>query len=365
MVSNFTSESYDASAGALEVVLDIPALSIAIPTAVSHTTSYPNYLPTFDGQFHGGYSYSSVAYADLNLEAVLVSTGVVVGRAVLGTAVGISGTNNGNYYTGDYFDDSGGGGYTSCLVGTSLIEMSDGSFKQIKDIKVGDFIKSLYIDSLTPKYSEENNWRADDITNSNKTTEEVLDIQSYVDKEIYNINNGLIECTHSHKHIIKQNGVWCIKTTDKINVGDIFLNSKNEEVEITSITINEKTDDVYNIRVSGKHTYYVNGILTHNVKLISAVSVTGDTKITLPKTIGDDWFGKFDMIHVDGGHDTHTVVNDFIYTKLLAEDDCVIVFDDYNYHNIREVIDFYRDRKVIVQYSENLMETDLHYVYKF
>lgn len=99
--------------------------------------------------------------------------------------------------------------------------------------------------------------------------------------------------------------------------------------------------------------------------LTTIVAIFGDTKLSLPKFIGDEWRGKFDMIHVDGGHDTHTVVNDFIHTKLLAQDDCVIVFDDYNYHNIREVIDFYRDRKVIVQYSENLMETDLHYVYKF
>jgi hypothetical protein len=91
----------------------------------------------------------------------------------------------------------------------------------------------------------------------------------------------------------------------------------------------------------------------------------GDTKIVLPKAVEDDWFGKFDMIHVDGGHDTHTVVNDFIYTKLLAQDDCVIVFDDYNYHNIKEVIDFYTDRKVIIEYNDGLMKTDLHYVYKF
>jgi hypothetical protein len=281
MASNFTSESYDASAGALEVVLDIPALSIAIPTAVSHTTSYPNYLPTFDGQFHGGSSYSSVAYAELNLEAVLVSSGVVVGRTALGTAVGISGTNNGNYYTGDYFDDGGGGG--GCLIGTSLIELSDGSFKQIKDIKIGDYVKSLDIESLTPKYSEENDWVSTDISDSKKTSEEVLDIQIYSNSEIYNINNGLIESSPTHKHIVKQNGIWSIKRTTDLNIGDILLNSQNIEIEITTITINEKTEDVYNIRVSGKHTYYVNGILTHNLKSIVGIqSVTGDTKITLP-----------------------------------------------------------------------------------
>ena len=281
MVSLPSTGSYNVTAvGAIEVELNIPALSVSQPAGTSHTTSYPSYLPTFNGQFHGGYSSPSVAFAELNLEAVNISTGVVVGRTLLGTAAAVGSYNGGNYYTGEYIEEGGGGG--TCLVGTSLIEMGDGSFKQIKDIKIGDFIKSLNIDSLTPKYSEENDWTATDISDSEKTIEEVLDIKSYADNEIYNINNGLIECTHSHKHIIKQNGVWCIKTTDKINVGDVFLNSENEEVEITSITINEKTDDVYNIRVSGKHTYYVNGILTHNAKgFESFFSVTGDTKIIL------------------------------------------------------------------------------------
>ena len=278
--SSFTTETITPEVGLLEIVLDIPSWRIAAIPTVQHTTSYPSYLPTFTGQIHGGQSSRAYGYAELFLEAVATSDETtVVGRTSLGTAYSYSPYDNGNYYSGVYEEEYGDFG--PCLIGSSLIEMSDGSFKQIKDIQIGDFIKSLNIDSLTPKYSEENDWTAENIANSEKTTEEVLNIQAYPDKEIYNINNGLIECTSSHKHIIKQNGVWCIKTTDKINIGDIFLNSENEEVEITSITINEKTEDVYNIRVSGKHTYYVNGILTHNAKLISYYSVTGDTKITL------------------------------------------------------------------------------------
>jgi len=282
--SSLTTQVFDAPIGPIEVTLDIPALQLNLSSTVSHTTSYPNYLPSYTGQQHGGYSQSSRAYADLYIEAVKTSDGTtVIGRTTLGTAYMYSARENGNYYSGVY-DSGTSGGDPSCLIGTSLIEMSDGSFKQIKYIKIGDFIKSLNIDSLTPKYSEENDWKADDLSDSEKTIEEVLNIQTYSDKQIYNINNGLIECTSSHKHIIKQNGIWCIKTTDKINIGDIFLNSENIEIEITSITINEKTEDVYNIRVSGKHTYYVNGILTHNLKSgdLSFVSVTGDTKITLP-----------------------------------------------------------------------------------
>jgi predicted O-methyltransferase YrrM len=74
---------------------------------------------------------------------------------------------------------------------------------------------------------------------------------------------------------------------------------------------------------------------------------------------------KFDMIHVDGGHDTHTVVNDFIYTEKLLKSKGVVVFDDYNYGNIKEVVDFYESQNVISKYKDDVVDTNLHYIYRF
>ncbi len=87
----------------------------------------------------------------------------------------------------------------------------------------------------------------------------------------------------------------------------------------------------------------------------------GDTKITLS---GYKKTKSYDMIHIDGGHDTHTVVNDFIYTRQLLKKGGVVVFDDYNYHNIKEVVDYYRDIGIISEYDTDLIKTDLHYVYQ-
>lgn len=88
--------------------------------------------------------------------------------------------------------------------------------------------------------------------------------------------------------------------------------------------------------------------------------VYGDTKITLSEYKKTK---SCDMIHIDGGHDTHTVVNDFIYTQQLLKKGGVVVFDDYNYHNIKEVVDYYRDRGIISEYKTDVVETDLHYIY--
>jgi predicted O-methyltransferase YrrM len=93
--------------------------------------------------------------------------------------------------------------------------------------------------------------------------------------------------------------------------------------------------------------------------------VYGDTNITLKEYVKSNEKHTFDMIHIDGGHDTPTVINDFTYTQDLLTSDGVVIFDDYNYENIKRVIDNYKLEGVIYPYKENLVETNLHYVYKF
>jgi predicted O-methyltransferase YrrM len=92
--------------------------------------------------------------------------------------------------------------------------------------------------------------------------------------------------------------------------------------------------------------------------------IYGDTKLTLREYIKTKELNTFDMIHIDGGHDTHTVVNDFIYTQQLLSADGIIIFDDYNYNNIKEVIDYYINKDIITQYTNNIINTNLHYIYK-
>jgi len=61
--------------------------------------------------------------------------------------------------------------------------------------------------------------------------------------------------------------------------------------------------------------------------------VYGDSNLTLRDYVATGELNSHDLIHIDGGHETHTVVNDFIYTQFLLEKDGVVVFDDYNIFN--------------------------------
>lgn len=92
--------------------------------------------------------------------------------------------------------------------------------------------------------------------------------------------------------------------------------------------------------------------------------VYGDALLTLREYTKNNKLHTFDLIHVDGGHGMHNVVSDFIYTQELLATDGIIVFDDYNYNNIRDVINYYVHRQVITKYEEGLITTDLHYIYK-
>jgi predicted O-methyltransferase YrrM len=91
--------------------------------------------------------------------------------------------------------------------------------------------------------------------------------------------------------------------------------------------------------------------------------VYGDSNVTLKNYIESNELHTFDLIHIDGGHETKTVENDFTCTQELLKKGGVVVFDDYNYHNIKEVVDYYRDRGIISEYKTDMVETDLHYIY--
>jgi predicted O-methyltransferase YrrM len=92
--------------------------------------------------------------------------------------------------------------------------------------------------------------------------------------------------------------------------------------------------------------------------------VYGDSNITLRDYVKANELNTFDMIHIDGGHETQTVMSDFIYTQFMLKQDGIVIFDDYNFGNIKEVVDYYVQRQVITRYSSELVDTDLHYVYK-
>ena len=90
-------------------------------------------------------------------------------------------------------------------------------------------------------------------------------------QQIYDIStsNGMFTVSKQHKFYVKVNEKLVLKTAGELNVGDILVNDKNEEIKITSINSYTSSIPVYNIEVLKNHNYYVteNNILTHNMSL--------------------------------------------------------------------------------------------------
>ena len=86
------------------------------------------------------------------------------------------------------------------------------------------------------------------------------------DAEVYSINDGLLECSEDHKHLVKRDDIWMIQNTLELQLGDVMLDRDKNTILINSIIL-DRNEDVYLITLDGKHTYYANNILTHNKKL--------------------------------------------------------------------------------------------------
>ena len=98
------------------------------------------------------------------------------------------------------------------------------------------------------------------------------------------------------------------------------------------------------------------------------ISIFGDSTKTVPEYIFDNpnEIHKYDLIHIDGGHDTEIVLSDFNSCKLLTANDGITIFDDYNYPNISNFIDEKISTNEIVPFiTFGLLKTNLHFVYKF
>ena len=153
-----------------------------------------------------------------------------------------------------------------CLVGNTMIELSNGTLVPIKDIKVGDSLIGLDIKTLSNWFEVEDYWEGKDIEQYENTSHTVTNSIIIADAEVYSINDGLLECSEDHKHLIRRDGIWMIQTTLELQLGDIMLDRDKNTILVNSIML-DRNEDVYLITLDGKHTYYANNILTHNKKL--------------------------------------------------------------------------------------------------
>jgi hypothetical protein len=147
----------------------------------------------------------------------------------------------------------------SCFVAGTQILMSDGTQKNIEDIRLNDEVFSV----------NKQNY----IANTNKVSE-VHDIEPS-EQILITINNS-ITSTDGHLYLTK--GGWKSYNPeksrkiyaeydleiDKLELGDILFTADMGEVELKSLSVKTEVTKVYNFTVENDNTYVANNFIVHN-----------------------------------------------------------------------------------------------------
>lgn len=133
----------------------------------------------------------------------------------------------------------------TCFLSGTKVLMDDGRYKNIEQVKEGEWIVS---------YDTENNL---------KTISKVAYSLVHEDVEGYVIINGELEVTSNHPMWIVNRQEWAQVHT--IELGDILLDSEGKKVIVYSIDKIKGTNTVYNLQIEGDYNnYFAEDILVHN-----------------------------------------------------------------------------------------------------
>ena len=157
-----------------------------------------------------------------------------------------------------------GGGGEGCLVYGTMVEMGDGTFKKVEDLKLGEVVKSLAIAGLDTNI--EDNWK--EFYTANFEYEEGLSIITNIFDnsftEYYVINNKL-KLTFEHPVFIKRAEVCMFIQTENLVIGDYIFKENGQFELVTSIDIIGDYVQTININIEENDVYFADGILVHNI----------------------------------------------------------------------------------------------------
>jgi len=148
-----------------------------------------------------------------------------------------------------------------CFAAGTKITMADGLYKNIEDVQIGDRVMSYNI-----KYNKFTSWR--------------VKFLAQPMHPVYEINDGIILMTADHPlRIQKNNGqiTWGVVDLErgkkatrlgediaKIEIGDKLFTEEGKWIKVTKISFKPEVVRTYDLlSISGKQTYFANGILVH------------------------------------------------------------------------------------------------------
>jgi len=193
-----------------------------------------------------------------------------------------------------------------CFPAGTLISLSDGGFKCIEDVVVGDGVLSF------------------DVEDENFVYSSVTNLIVKVREGVYSINDGLVCPTNDHPfYVMKADGRfgWAAISPDvskvmygdrdamALEVGDFLLSSDGSWIKINSIEFMPGIITTYTFTVDSVcHDYYANNVLVSNDRSCGCYSILEkDTSAVLD----DELLGIFDTRMFSFSNKIFSVIPDF------------------------------------------------------
>lgn len=160
---------------------------------------------------------------------------------------------------------------SGCPIEGTLVTLFDGTFIPVQDLKPGDLLLSAKIDTYIDSNTADILSWSNSMLRARDRQGEIESIELVVNYDTISINDGLLETSLSHTHLVRRNGYWKFMKSKDIQVGDFVHSKKLSSVEVKSITHLSEVKNTYKLVMKAPfHLFYANDVLTHNSK-ISAI----------------------------------------------------------------------------------------------
>lgn len=146
----------------------------------------------------------------------------------------------------------------TCLVDGTLITLNNGVKVPIETLTHGHSLRTIKIQSLNlaTKVTE---------LNVQYGSSRIVGLKRLMVNDTIRLNDNF-EATPTHNHLIKRNDQWYYEKMGNIILGDKMLDENNKEIEITDIYRSNLSKYITKITLDTVHTFFANGIVTHNIK---------------------------------------------------------------------------------------------------
>ena len=193
-----------------------------------------------------------------------------------------------------------------------------------------------------------------------------------INKSKQYINDYLLPIIDNFGELLEGN-IFMLHNT--INYTDVYLNKAKN---ISNLVLNKNIKNVMEIGFNAGFSTLLMLFTNHNINI--TCFDLGEHKYTIPcyeklkETFGDriniiigdstktlqNVTDIYDLIHIDGGHSTEVAESDIINSYRLSKEGTILIMDDYDFHNLHHLWDYYIIKYNLKELNINLYDTPHH-----